>query len=1197
MEDDKVMPSNIHSEPSKISVNLKNGYTIHPITGDSIKPIINSLGDTVITGKRYSIVLNEIDCDSFLPPYVVTPVIKSNLYSELTGVLKRPAISVSIKDKKIHFVSFPDVKEDDSVHVLVNGINKKIRTGVRLPVRGSIKQLNEPKSVLTAKFRTKDNATRDIQYVDVDQGLHSSFIWSVLIDKKGKLWLGSKSAGVCNIDGAYQKIYGINEGLSNNVVLDMLEDKDGNIWFATMYGGVSKFDGHVFTHFTEKEGMLSNYVTSLAEDFDGNIWFGTYNGLTRYDGTSFFHLSTNEGLCNNRIESLLINIEGSLWAGSDGCINIVKDDSVGYLVDICGKSMKTVASLCNDLQGNTWVGTYNGVFKFTSDSIHLYTEEEGISLNAVMSITCDNNGAIWVGTDGGGINVFKDNKISYINKDNGLISNRISRIVHDAVGIVYVGTSGGGLVKINNTRFRHFISDEFLDFTNVRSFYEDDASNIWMGTYGSGIYKYDGISFTRIYFGENVVLNYIENITEDKNGNLWFATFGGGVLRYDGKSFNLFDKSNGFNNLFVRSMISDKSGKMWFGTYGGIIVYDGKKLRYITENEGLSHNTVWSIHEDIDGKIWVGSFGGGMSVIEDDEIMHYTRKEGLISNDIFTAKPDSNGGVWMGTYGGGAVYFKNDFFYNYGVDQGVDNNSIRTVVSDHNGKIYLASDNGLFVLDKNKSGDGYYVSKFTKEDGLIGTDFLQNSAFIDSQNGIWWGTGKGLTFMKPENSNYIAAKPELKSLTINDKRIDYRQPHDSILESVHYLGVSAFNNYPLNLELNNNYNHLTFFFSAIDKTSQHKLRYSYRLLGLNSNWSGPTSETKADYQNLPFGEYKLQVRATCEDGHWSDVMEYEFIIYPPWWHTWWARVVYILFTFILIFALIKWRTSSLKKRQKELEFEIHQATLEIRNQKQSVEKQKELIEEKHKEITDSINYAERIQRSFLATRQILDENLRDYFVFFRPKDIVSGDFYWAAQLKNGNFAFSVADSTGHGVPGAIMSILNISSLEKSIENQTEPHKILFETRKIIINRLKNDGSVEGGKDGMDCSLLVLNQDKSELTFASANNPVIIIRDKEILEYRGDKLPVGKHDKDQDSFTLHTLSLKKNDMIYALTDGFPDQFGGPKGKKFMIKSLKELFLTIAHLPVKEQEQQIAREFENWKGTHEQVDDVCVIGVRL
>ncbi|MCL4857473.1 MAG: SpoIIE family protein phosphatase, partial [Flavobacteriales bacterium] len=292
----------------------------------------------------------------------------------------------------------------------------------------------------------------------------------------------------------------------------------------------------------------------------------------------------------------------------------------------------------------------------------------------------------------------------------------------------------------------------------------------------------------------------------------------------------------------------------------------------------------------------------------------------------------------------------------------------------------------------------------------------------------------------------------------------------------------------------------------------------------------------------------------------------------------------------------------------------------------------EIIEEKHKEITDSINYAERIQRSFLATKDMLDNNLKDYFVFFRPKDVVSGDFYWAAELNNGNFAFTCADSTGHGVPGAIMSILNISSLEKSVEKDTEPHQILNTTRRIIIDRLKKDGSPEGGKDGMDCSLLVLNKEKSQLTFASANNPVFIVRavhpnppegresqhsihpnnegfegsssspsgrlgGAELLEYKPDKMPVGKHEKEQEPFTLHTLQLQKGDVIYTLTDGFADQFGGDKGKKYMIKNFKELLLNIAHLPMHEQEQKLEEEFTAWKGNNEQVDDVCVIGVQV
>ena len=259
--------------------------------------------------------------------------------------------------------------------------------------------------------------------------------------------------------------------------------------------------------------------------------------------------------------------------------------------------------------------------------------------------------------------------------------------------------------------------------------------------------------------------------------------------------------------------------------------------------------------------------------------------------------------------------------------------------------------------------------------------------------------------------------------------------------------------------------------------------------------------------------------------------------------------------------------------------------------------QKGIVEEKHKEITDSINYAERIQRSFLATSELLDKNLKDYFVFFKPKDVVSGDFYWASPLKNGNFAFCCADSTGHGVPGAIMSILNIYSLEKAIEKETEPHHILNKTRALIIERLKKDGSPEGGKDGMDCSLLVLNQEKTQLTFASAYNPVFIIRNDELLEFKGDKMPVGKYDKDQIPFTLQTVSLQKGDVIYSLTDGMPDQFGGEKGKKFMIKNLKNLLLSFAELPMKQQEEKLKKEFASWKGEHEQVDDVCIIGIRL
>ncbi|MBL7883333.1 MAG: SpoIIE family protein phosphatase, partial [Bacteroidia bacterium] len=276
---------------------------------------------------------------------------------------------------------------------------------------------------------------------------------------------------------------------------------------------------------------------------------------------------------------------------------------------------------------------------------------------------------------------------------------------------------------------------------------------------------------------------------------------------------------------------------------------------------------------------------------------------------------------------------------------------------------------------------------------------------------------------------------------------------------------------------------------------------------------------------------------------------------------------------------------------------IYKSLSIARKQKNIIEHQKHMIEEKHKEITDSINYAERIQRSFLATKHLLDDNLKNYFVFFQPKDVVSGDFYWASKLNNGQFALATADSTGHGVPGAIMSILNISSLEKAIESDTEPNEILNKTREIIIKRLKKDGSLEGGKDGMDCSLICFDFKNNIFTYSAANNPIWIIRNSELIELAADKMPVGKHFHENTPFAKHSFIIQKGDLIYTLTDGMPDQFGGLNGKKFKYKQLKELLLSVSSEPIDIQYQKIKKTFYNWKGNLEQVDDVTIIGIQI
>lgn len=269
----------------------------------------------------------------------------------------------------------------------------------------------------------------------------------------------------------------------------------------------------------------------------------------------------------------------------------------------------------------------------------------------------------------------------------------------------------------------------------------------------------------------------------------------------------------------------------------------------------------------------------------------------------------------------------------------------------------------------------------------------------------------------------------------------------------------------------------------------------------------------------------------------------------------------------------------------------------LSQQKAEVEKQKHLVDEKQKEILDSINYAKRIQTALMANSKMMSDNLNDHFVYFKPKDIVAGDFYWAARLPD-SFIYITADSTGHGVPGAFMSLLNISKLNDAINQKiTRPDLVLNEVKGGIIRALNPEGSSEESKDGMDAILCRLDTRNMKLQYAAANNSFCIIREKTIINCKADKMPVGKSHDDSSLFTYNEIALQKGDMIYTFTDGYGDQFGGPEGKKFMHKQLRNIFLEIAELPVAEQHTIINQRFETWKGDLEQVDDVLVIGVRV
>ncbi|MBI2258388.1 MAG: tetratricopeptide repeat protein [Flavobacteriia bacterium] len=275
-------------------------------------------------------------------------------------------------------------------------------------------------------------------------------------------------------------------------------------------------------------------------------------------------------------------------------------------------------------------------------------------------------------------------------------------------------------------------------------------------------------------------------------------------------------------------------------------------------------------------------------------------------------------------------------------------------------------------------------------------------------------------------------------------------------------------------------------------------------------------------------------------------------------------------------------------------FVLKKSFKEVNIKKNIIENQKLLVEKKQKEILDSIIYAKRIQKAILPPNHLFQTYFKESFVFYKPKDIVAGDFYWLEMIED-TVLVAAADCTGHGVPGAMVSVVCNNGLNRAVREfgLTKPNEILDKTRELVLEEFKK--SEEEVKDGMDISLCSLNRKTYQLQWSGANNPLWIIRNDEIIEFKPDKQPIGKHDEVK-PFTNHLIQLQKNDCLYFFTDGFQDQFGGPKEKKFRTSKMKELFISINHLPLNEQKDKILTTFDSWKDKLEQVDDVCIIGIR-
>lgn len=382
-------------------------------------------------------------------------------------------------------------------------------------------------------------------------------------------------------------------------------------------------------------------------------------------------------------------------------------------------------------------------------------------------------------------------------------------------------------------------------------------------------------------------------------------------------------------------------------------------------------------------------------------------------------------------------------------------------------------------------------------------------------------------------------------------------------------------------------------------------QYQYFLEGLSQSWSKWTENPVIFFPYLPPNDYLLHVRAKNIMGSISPEKNVKFSIAPPFTRTVWFYLLIGLGIILAVYLLIIIRERKLQHDKKVLEIKVRERTKQILEQKEEIMAQRDEIGQQRdeivlqkQEITDSIQYAQRIQNAILPPKDFVSKIIPDHFILFKPRDIVSGDFYWIAQ-KDNKIILAGIDCTGHGVPGAFMSMLGYSYLNEIANNYkiTKASLILNRLRNYIKTALRQTGKEDEAKDGMDMALCVLDLETRNLQFSGAYNPLYLIRNKKLMEIKGDKMPIGIYINEKKSFTNHEQTLKKGDIIYIFSDGYIDQFGGEKGGKFKSRPFKDLLLDIYGKPMNEQKEILNTTLEDWKGANAQVDDILVMGFRI
>ncbi len=1083
--------------------------------------------------------------------------------------------------------------------------------------------------------------------LSIEQGLSQSSVNAVIQDKEGYIWLGTQD-GLNKYDGISFTIYNYRKqdsaSLSNPHIRTLFECTDNFIWIGTESGGLNRFNKLTgkFQSFQNDRNNASsishNNVRSILEDDSKNIWVATFGG-----GLNIFNKSTNSfkritgktsdgiDVSELRIESMLLDNKQTLWIGTNDkglfSYDIIKNKWNHF--NVGGNNNRISALAIND-NNHLWVGSYgSGLFVFDKKNNEFVRYNIQLSSDFVVKILPDNKKRIWIGTYGGGLNLYdlqsKELRIFKHNSENpsSLSNNDVWSICISAEGTAFIGTDGGG-VNIYDTHSQKFpsfktaISQSSQTNNLVRCFYQDSRGNLWIGTYGGGLNFYNQKTGEHIIYKRNendkqsISSNRVVSIIETPDGTLWFGTDGGGLnkFNYATSKFIRFaheEKNNqSITNDVVWCMLPESNKGIWLGTRGGGLNYFDLKtekfsaFRYnVNDANTLRSDFIRCLYDDNKGNLWIGTEGGGFSIFNKNTqaIKNYknilAEENGLNNNTVRCIYIQDGNYVWLGTDGGGLNLYDiaSDKFYHYTVDDGLPNNVIYGILPDKKGYLWMSTNNGIcrFKLLSAPADKKILIKKYFISDGLQSNEFNTGAYFINAQGEMFFGGINGYNRFYPENILENTFIPPVRITRFKIFETDYAL--DTLVDFIQQI------------TLNYQQNFFSFSFAALSFSMPEKNRYAYMLEGFDKEWIYTENRNYASYTNLDPGTYIFKVKASNNDGVWNDVgTSAKIFIKPPFYKTWWFYSLLVISGVLSVILFIKIRERNLKRDKVKLEETVHLRTEQIQQKNLELSRQKQ-------EITDSINYAKRIQQAILPLKSEIQQKLKQAALLYIPKDIVSGDFYWYKQIDEHTFVYAVGDCTGHGVPGALMSMIGIDKLNEIINITTQPAEIIEKLNNAIKSSLRQSEieNPENGlsfNDGMDIAICKINLSTLKMEYAGANRPLWVFRKGELTSLletvKPDKFAVGGMTNFNQTFTNHILKLNKGDTVYIFSDGYADQFGGSAhkvSKKFLTKNLKRLLESIQKLPIEKQEEELATNFYKWKGDFEQTDDVLIFGVRI